>query len=99
MLYGFCILDNPYSAVEIYASMEEHSLNFALKRRVLDKLGIYQNEAFLVTDSYPKRLLTFLRIQIAADNEEAVSEAFLLRAGYYHNFSVVSHSQHVFCVL
>jgi hypothetical protein len=72
MLYGFTIFDNPFSSVDIWASMSPSSLNYAMKKEALDRLGVSGQLPFVVDkNGVPATLFAFLRIQHAdVDSEE-----------------------------
>lgn len=70
MLYGFALLDNPHSFVDLWATMDVKNATGSKKLAVLQELGIEAQSSFkLETDKIPQELLHFLRLQQLDSNE------------------------------
>jgi SET domain-containing protein 6 len=72
MLYGFALTDNPYNAVNLYASMDPSAPH--VKKHALDLMGIPTDASvpFQVdAKTLPAALLAFLRVQHATPMESA----------------------------
>lgn len=71
MLYGFSLIENPYSSVDMWSSMDPEDINYHIKKSVLNSFSIdFQNSPFkLILNSIPKDLLFFIYIQHLTKDE------------------------------
>jgi Rubisco LSMT substrate-binding len=65
MLYGFCLSDNPFASVEVFASVEQLS---AAKRELLVSFGIELPFVIRKDKIFPMELLVYLRLFLS-DND------------------------------
>jgi len=71
-LYGFVLENNPFDAVDLWATMiEEEELNYSIKQEVLSSYGIVSNQLpfQLRKGEIPQALLGALRVQRATSED------------------------------
>ena len=71
MLYGFALLDNPFSSVDLWATMEtSRSHGGSTKLSILQSLQLQTQSSFkLEKDKIPDELIKFLRVQHLDTND------------------------------